>query len=147
IPTATSESWKYCPVCGNSPRAPSAPHWPGTRCTMQSLGPGKPPKPSSDMSYTSTEEIEALRDCPAVTIPYGSPVTIEKGCMAVITQQLGGSFTVMVQGNLYRVEGQDADALGLEVEEAQRHVPEGPITEQYIKDMAWQSLSTCYDPE
>lgn len=99
------------------------------------------------MSYTTTEEIEVQRDCPAVTIPYGSPVTIEKGCMAVITQQLGGSFTVMVQGNLYRVEGQDADALGLEVEENERHIPEGPVTEQYVKDMAWQSLSTCYDPE
>lgn len=67
--------------------------------------------------------------------------------MAVITQQLGGSITVMVQGNLYRVEGKDADALGLEVEEHAQPELEGPVTEQYVKDMAWQMLSTCFDPE
>jgi len=99
------------------------------------------------MMHLKSEEIEVLRDCPAVTIPYGSPVTIEKGCMAVITQKLGSSITVMVQGNLYRVEGQDADALGLEVEVVERHIPEGPITEEYIKEMAWESMTTCFDPE
>jgi len=99
------------------------------------------------MMHLKSEEIEVLRDCPAVTIPYGSPVTIEKGCMAVITQQLGSSVTVMVQGNLYRVEGQDVDALGLEVQEVERHIPEGPVTEEYVKDTAWQQLATCFDPE
>src|SRR3546814_4748223 len=60
------------------------------------------------------QEVLVNRDCPAVTVPYGSPVTIEEGCFAQITQQLGGSYTVLVEGNLYRVEGVDADALGLE---------------------------------
>jgi len=99
------------------------------------------------MMHLKSEEIEVLRDCPAVTIPYGSPVTIEKGCTAVITQKLGSSITVMVQGNLYRVEGEDADALGLEVEVVERHVPEGPVTEEYVKDMAWELMTTCFDPE
>ncbi len=99
------------------------------------------------MMHLKSEEIEVLRDCPAVTIPYGSPVTIEKGCTAVITQQLGSSITVMVQGNLYRVEGQDADALGLDVIEVEQHIPEGPVTEEYVKEQAWEVLSTCFDPE
>jgi len=99
------------------------------------------------MMHLKSEEIEVLRDCPAVTIPYGSPVTIEKGCTAVITQQLGSSITVMVQGNLYRVEGQDADALGLDVIEVEQHIPEGPVTEEYVKERAWEVLSTCFDPE
>lgn len=99
------------------------------------------------MMHLKSEEIEVLRDCPAVTIPYGSPVTIEKGCMAVITQQLGSSVTVMVQGNLYRVEGQDVDALGMEIQEEVRHVPEGPVTQEYVQEMAWELLSTCFDPE
>lgn len=99
------------------------------------------------MMHLKSEEIEVLRDCPAVTIPYGSPVTIEKGCTAVITQQLGSSITVMVQGNLYRVEGQDADALGLDVVEVEQHIPEGPVTEEYVKERAWEVLSTCFDPE
>lgn len=99
------------------------------------------------MMHLKSEEIEVLRDCPAVTIPYGSPVTIEKGCMAVITQQLGTSVTVMVQGNLYRVEGQDVDALGLEVQEEEQHIPDGPVTEEYVRERAWEVLATCFDPE
>lgn len=99
------------------------------------------------MMHLKSEEIEVQRDCPAVTIPYGSPVTIEKGCTAVITQNLGSSITVMVQGNLYRVEGEDVDAFGLEVQTVERHVPEGPVTEEYIKEMAWEMMSTCFDPE
>lgn len=98
------------------------------------------------MSFTR-EEVVVNRDLPAVTVPYGSPVTIEKGCVAVITQQLGGSYTVMVEGNLYRVEGEDADALGFEPEVVEHNLPEGPITAQYVSDEAWNRLSTCYDPE
>ncbi len=99
------------------------------------------------MMYLKSEEIEVLRDCPATTIPYGSPVTIEKGCVAVITQKLGSSVTVMVQGNLYRVEGQDVDAFGLEVQEEERHIPEGPVTQEYIEKMAWEVMTSCFDPE
>lgn len=98
------------------------------------------------MSFTR-QEVIVSRDLPAVTVPYGSPVTIEEGCVAVITQQLGGSYTVMVEGNLYRVEGRDADALGFEPEVVEEYVPEGPITQQYVSDEAWNRLSTCYDPE
>lgn len=98
------------------------------------------------MSF-SREEVVVSRDLPAVSVPYGAPVTIEEGCVAVITQKLGGSYTVMVEGNLYRVEGKDADALGHEPEELEETRPDGPITAQYVQDEAWERLSTCYDPE
>lgn len=99
------------------------------------------------MNY-GNEEIVVNRDLPAVSIPYGSPVTIEKGCVAVLTQQLGGSYTVMVEGNLYRVEGHDADALGFEPEEAHVHeLPDGPVTQEWVQEEAWERLTTCYDPE
>ncbi|MBB5214324.1 putative Fe-S cluster assembly protein SufT [Parapusillimonas granuli] len=98
------------------------------------------------MSYTR-QDVIVSRDCPAVSVPYGSPVTIEKGCEATITQQLGGSYTVMVEGNLYRVEGADGDALGFEPTEDVNHAPEGPVTAQYVEDCAWSLLATCYDPE
>lgn len=98
------------------------------------------------MSY-SREEVVVNRDVPAVTVPYGSPVTIEAGCDAVITQQLGGTFTVMVEGNLYRIEGSDADALGLEPIEEVSHSHDGPATAESVEDAAWTMLSTCYDPE
>lgn len=95
------------------------------------------------------EEIIVNRDCPAVTIPAGAPVTIEEGCAAQITQQLGGTYTVLVEGNLYRIEGVDGDALGFESvdhgESAQ--APEGPISSESVEEAAWTLLSTCYDPE
>src|SRR5690554_2587480 len=99
------------------------------------------------MMHLKSEEIEVLRDCPAVTIPYGSPVTIEKGCTAVITQQLGSSVTVMVQGNLYRVEAQDVDAFGLEVQVEERLKLDGPVTEEFVREAAWDAMTTCFDPE
>ncbi|HLR12162.1 MAG TPA: putative Fe-S cluster assembly protein SufT [Burkholderiaceae bacterium] len=99
------------------------------------------------MSYERLEVV-VNRDLPAVTVPYGSPVTIEEGCVAIITQQLGGSYTVMVEGNLYRVEGVDADALGFEPEVVEKDErPEGPLTKQYVSDEAWERLTGCYDPE
>jgi len=94
-----------------------------------------------------SEEIRVSRDCPAASIPYGAPVTIEAGCMAQITQQLGGAYTVLVEGNLYRIEGKDADALGLEPTTVRIPRPKGAITAQYVQDMAWEQLATCYDPE
>ncbi|MGE4370088.1 MAG: putative Fe-S cluster assembly protein SufT [Burkholderiaceae bacterium] len=98
------------------------------------------------MSYTKNDVIVS-RDCAAVSVPYGQPVTIEKGCEATITQQLGGSYTVMVEGNLYRVEGADGDALGFESTRTEQAQPQGPVTEQYVTDMAWERLATCFDPE
>jgi probable FeS assembly SUF system protein SufT len=93
-------------------------------------------------------EVVVNRDCPAVTVPYGSPVTIEEGCTAQITQQLGGSYTVLVEGNLYRIEGADADALGfVPAESDSAEAPEGPATADSVEAAAWRLLSTCYDPE
>lgn len=88
------------------------------------------------------------RDCPAVSIPYGEPVTIQEGCTAQITQQLGGTLTVYVDGSLYRIEGRDADALGLDpVESAPAFELEGTADKQSVEEAAWSVLATCYDPE
>src|SRR5690606_20468973 len=71
-----------------------------------------------------------------------------EGCTAQITQQLGGSYTVYVDGNLYRVEGRDADALGLEPVEAPAvQTPGGPATADSVEATALELLATCYDPE
>ncbi len=48
---------------------------------------------------------ELIRDCNASLIPTGDPITIKKGEMVRITQSLGTSFTVLVKGNLARIEG------------------------------------------
>jgi len=94
---------------------------------------------------TTGETVTVLRDCPAAHVPIGTPVTIPAGSQVVITQELGGSFTVNVGGNLVRINGKNADALGLPVagegvEKAQGHEP---VTTEQV----WKVLATCYDPE
>jgi len=86
-----------------------------------------------------------LRDCDALLIPVGTKITIPEGSQVMITQALGGSYTVNVNGNLARIDSLDADALGLEVESklAAPKKAEGPVDE----DAIWEALGTCYDPE
>src|ERR1043165_210722 len=92
-------------------------------------------------------ELKTLtRDVDAAIIPVGDKVTLQKGEQATITQSLGGSYTVIVNGNMFRIEGKDADALGLEV--AARPVSTGsPITQEHLEKEIWNHLRSCYDPE
>ncbi len=65
--------------------------------------------------YGSNEEPVCFRrDCEAVAIPSGEAVILPKGVQGTLIQALGGSFTVYVDGNLYRIGGNDADAIGKE---------------------------------
>lgn len=97
---------------------------------------------------TSGDMVTVNRDVDAVLIPLGTPVMIPEGAQVRITQELGGSYTVAVNGNLARVEGKDADALGLTGAEAakpemEQAAPEGPVNMEEL----WNVLKTCYDPE
>ncbi len=62
-----------------------------------------------------------------------------------MTQALGGSFTVYIDGNLFRIAGNDGDAIGKEPLAAPE-VPED-ASEAEIEAAVWQQLRTCYDPE
>src|SRR5690606_14295306 len=62
------------------------------------------------------QEVTLNRDCPAVAVPWGTATTLQAGHVGYISQRLGGTFTVMVDGNLYRIDGRHADALGLELD-------------------------------
>ena len=70
---------------------------------------------------------------------------MREGTEGFITQALGGSFTVYVEGNLFRISGTDADALGKEPVPP----PRFPTTRQTRTSRAviWDQLKTCYDPE
>ncbi len=86
--------------------------------------------------------VAAITDCPARLVPSGDPITIPKNTFVTITQARGGNYTVTYKGNLARVDGTDAAALGLEPEEI--HYPEdGDVKESYV----WDLLNTVYDPE
>lgn len=91
------------------------------------------------------EPVTLQRDCRAVLIPAGEELNLKQGTSGFITQALGGSFTVYVEGNLFRVAGQDADALGKEPV-APPEVPDN-ASDKDIEDLIWAQMRTCYDPE
>jgi probable FeS assembly SUF system protein SufT len=94
----------------------------------------------------SHQEIELNRDCDAVQIPSGNPIVLPAGTRVMITQRLGGSFTVATQAGLARIESENADALGIDPDEeisaSPKVVPEGPLEEA-----VWNQLKTVFDPE
>ena len=93
----------------------------------------------------TNEPFTIERDVTAVIIPIGEVVTLREGTAGFITQALGGSFTVYVEGNLFRIAGPDADAIGKEPEPPPA-VPEN-ATDSDIEEVIWNQLRTCYDPE
>ena len=97
------------------------------------------------MYSRSSEPVKFERDCEAVMVPQGDEVTLPAGSVGYITQALGGSFTVFVEGNLFRIAGVNADALGKEPPEP-IELPDN-ATDEDIEKLAWQQMRTCFDPE
>ena len=97
------------------------------------------------MNSYENEPIVVQRDVKAVAIPAGVEVNLKLGSVGYITQALGGSFTVYIDGNLFRIAGQEADAIGKTAAVAPE-VPPG-ASEEDIKSIVWLQLKTCYDPE
>ncbi|MEM1174463.1 MAG: putative Fe-S cluster assembly protein SufT [Pseudomonadota bacterium] len=93
----------------------------------------------------SNEPVKFIRDVRAVIIPAGEELLLREGTAGFITQALGGSFTIYVEGNLFRLAGADADAIGKEPTPPPE-VPENP-TDEDIETVIWSQLKTCYDPE
>lgn len=97
-----------------------------------------------------SSELKILtRDVEASVVPVGTKVTLQKGEQAHITQSLGGTYTVIVNGNMFRIESKDGDALGMAVAAAPAATtaPAGPLTQEQLEKQVWESLKTCYDPE
>jgi probable FeS assembly SUF system protein SufT len=97
--------------------------------------------------YENTE-FTLSRDCEAIQIPSGQKTTIPAGTQGVITQSLGGSYTIATYQGLARVGEKDLDALGLEK-------PQTPATQktassgngEVSEEDVWNQLRQCYDPE
>jgi probable FeS assembly SUF system protein SufT len=94
------------------------------------------------------EQIVINRDVEARIIPEGNVLTIPSGTSVTITQQLGGTFTVVSQFGMSRIAGADADSLGLEIpdeaQEGQEKIVEAAALQE---DSIWEQLKTVYDPE
>ncbi len=95
----------------------------------------------------STETVTLTRDVDAAVVPVGTKVTLMKGETAYITQSLGGAYTVVVNGNMFRIDGQNADALGKTVEQRAANATGQARTAEQVEAEAWAQMKTCYDPE
>lgn len=89
--------------------------------------------------------VTTTRDCPGRLVPTGDPITIPGGAFITLTQTLGGSFTVVVNGNMARIAGADADAIGMRVEPLTFADSDTPnvVDEAHV----WHALRSVYDPE
>lgn len=88
--------------------------------------------------------VATVTDCPGRIVPVGTPVTIPKDTFITITQSLGGNYTVTWNGNMVRVDGTDAAALGFEPEVLNFEQPEG---DEILESQVWDALRTVFDPE
>ena len=96
--------------------------------------------------YENTE-FTLSRDCEAIQIPSGQKTTIPAGTQGVITQSLGGSYTIATYQGLSRVAEKDLDALGLETRQQQQTQKSASTDGKVSEEEVWNQLRQCYDPE
>src|SRR6059036_3737519 len=112
------------------------------------------------MEYRTDEPIKLRRDCPVVAVPAGHTLTLPQGTEVMITQSLGGSYTLLVPsyGGLFRLSNRDADAIGREPRPSDTAMGSGEalsgealsgeaLSGEALERAVWQSLKTCFDPE
>ena len=94
-------------------------------------------------------EITLSRDVEAIQIPSGNIITLPAGMTVVITQSLGGSYTVASPTGLSRITETNADALGLTTDGQAEEVPftDADLDPAKQEKAAWDKLKTCFDPE
>ena len=95
----------------------------------------------------TAELIELSRDVDASIVPSGDKVTLQQGEQAQITQTLGGTYTVIINGNMFRIEGRDAEALGLEPVKTPAEDSKRPKNLDELNEQMQKQLKTVYDPE
>ena len=89
-------------------------------------------------------ELTLTRDCDAIQIPSGNPIVLPIGTSVIITQSLGGTYTVATQAGLARIDEKDIDALGIDPSETKT---EKKAIEGTLEESIWNQLKTVFDPE
>jgi probable FeS assembly SUF system protein SufT len=93
-------------------------------------------------------EFTLSRDTEAIQIPSGQKTMIPAGTTGVITQTLGGSYTIATYQGLARVAEKDLDALGIERPQNDTSATAASRTDGEVsEDEVWNQLRQCYDPE
>lgn len=97
------------------------------------------------MNRRPREDVLVRRTVMVEAIPSGAPIELQAGQLAQITQALGGSFTLLVEGQLTRLKGVDADAIGKTPPQTAPVPTE--VHDADVEPLVWDTLRTCYDPE
>ena len=96
------------------------------------------------MSSQERTLLTVRREVQGRLVPVGDPVTVPADSFVTLTQSLGGNYTIVHNGNMVRIDGTDADALGLEGLSLSFEPPsDGKISESQV----WEALHTVFDPE
>jgi|SRR5262249_38501923 len=96
------------------------------------------------------ETVTLSRACDVIEIPSGIRGSLPQGSPVRIMQSLGNSYTVVTDygyGNMYRIDVQDADALGFSPAEPEAVQASSAQTGTFSEQMVWDQLKTVYDPE
>jgi len=94
------------------------------------------------------EEIKLTREVSAIQIPSGDTLSLPAGTAVFITQRLGGTYTVATSQGLARISSQDADALGVDLEEEKKKIEKAEkLKDAPLEEQVWAQLKEVYDPE
>lgn len=95
--------------------------------------------------------LELKREVEAIQIPSGDAIQLPLGMKVIITQSLGGTYTVATDFGLARISAKDVDALGIDPEASKKdadsassNIPEGATD---LESQVWNQLKNVYDPE
>src|SRR5262245_22176988 len=139
MPGPSSAGWAWTSISVPPARTDCSPWWNGSGRWPRPPGPlpsrNSPADPTFPMH--TPQSVNLIRDVDANVVPAGTKVTLLKGETAHITQSLGGSYTVVVNGNMFRIDGKDADALGLKGEEKASAAGHAPRTAEQVEAEAW----------
>jgi probable FeS assembly SUF system protein SufT len=94
-------------------------------------------------------EIELKRQVEAIQIPIGDTIELPAGTKVIITQSLGGTYTVATNQGLARISAKDADALGLDAAASKSGGAYGDeaLSGGDLEKAVWEQLKNVYDPE
>ena len=99
------------------------------------------------MGMDDRETVVLSRDCKAMFVPLGLQVNAKQGREVSILQELGGSFTVLLDGQMARIDATDADALGREREPLPAEGYHGVFNFETVERFTWEHMRTVFDPE
>lgn len=97
------------------------------------------------MYNLNSEPFKLERDVEAIVVPSGQSMNLPAGTVGYITQSLGGSYTVFIDGSMFMILGHNADALGKEPLALPTLKENANIKD--MEEAVWKQLGTVYDPE